>query len=240
MRRVLVTGASRGIGLAIATALARQGAEVIGLARDPSPLDELHLDGVRTLAYDLRGDLSTLPHLVGEPLDAVFASHGIAGSGTLVSSKSDAVRSVLEVNAATVPRLYLAARTALVRSKGAFVVIASQAGLRGEPNLSAYCASKFAVVGWITAYANQARVDGIRLRALCPGMVSTQLLTDAFDRIALETNQGREDLLTSRTAAFPAHRIAAPEEIAAAALFLAECGPTGPVVLNQAGGETLW
>jgi NAD(P)-dependent dehydrogenase (short-subunit alcohol dehydrogenase family) len=128
----------------------------------------------------------------------------------------------------------------LARAAGAHVVVASQAGLVGEPNNGVYCAAKFGLVGWVRAMAAETPRTGVRVRALCPGCTDTPLLQAAFAGMARDAGVTYEEMAARRAAAIPVGRLGRPEDQAAAALLLAELGGIGPTVAAVTGGEVLW
>ena len=119
------------------------------------------------------------------------------------------------------------------------MAIASQAGLQAEANNAAYCAAKFAIVGWVRALAPALATEGVALRALCPGCTKSPLLYGAQARFAAAHGIPLERFLEQRIAGIPVGRFAEVEETAAAALYLADKGER-PVILAATGGEVLF
>ncbi|GAA0730733.1 hypothetical protein GCM10010199_46440 [Dactylosporangium roseum] len=235
----MVTGAAGAIGRAIVSALSSRGYSVLGVGRH-APADP----AMREIDF-IESDLSTpagLSHLVtalkGERLDAVVAAHGVDGSGPLAELTSARVDQILRVNAASVVRLYESLRPSLTH-KASYVVVASQAGLVAEPANVAYCAAKFAVVGWVTAMAAMSGPGGVTFHALCAGCTESPLLFAANARMADAQNIDRDDFLAGRRDRIPLRRFAAPAETAEAAAYLCQPGVPRPVVLTVSGGEVL-
>ncbi|MGL6278054.1 MAG: SDR family oxidoreductase [Gaiella sp.] len=172
----VVTGASRGIGAAVARALHERGASV-GLASRSG--DDLGLVRSVALPTDVR-DRAQVQALVDATverfggLDIVVANAGVGAYGPLVELRPDHldemidtnVKGVLYVAAAAVPHL-------IARGGGDVVSVASEAGRRGLPNEAVYCASKFAQVGFTRALDHELRPHGIRCTNVCPGGVAT-------------------------------------------------------------------
>lgn len=236
---VLVTGAGGTIGGAIVRRLVEDGHRV--LAHDLRPPEApAGADGAVTpLAGDLtsRGARDAIARRVAEDrLDGVVAAHGIDGAAPLADLAPDLVRRVLTVNAATVIELHRVTRSALRAAGGVFVAVSSQAGLRGEADNAAYCAAKFAVLGW--ARALQAADPQDRVRVLCPGCTASPLLFDAHRRFAQARGADPGAVLDARRRGIPLQRFAEPEETAAAAVFLLDPAPR-PSVLAYTGGEVL-
>jgi 3-oxoacyl-[acyl-carrier protein] reductase len=172
----VVTGASRGIGAAVARALHERGASV-GLASRSGA--GLGLERVVARPTDVR-DRSQVQALVDATveafggLDIVVANAGVGAYGPLTELRPDHldemvdtnVKGVLYVAAAAVPHL-------IERGGGDFVSVASEAGRRGLPFEAVYCASKFAQVGFTRALDHELRPHGIRCSNVCPGGVAT-------------------------------------------------------------------
>jgi len=233
-----VTGAGGGIGGATVAALLARGAEVVAQDLRPVASD----GGAALVTSDLttpEGIEAVRQAVGGRPLDVVVAAHGVEGSGALATIAPERARRILHIDFLTVVRLFAAVRPNLERARGAFVVVASQAGLQGEANNGAYCAAKFALVGWARALAGDTAGSGIRVRALCPGCTDTELLRDALDGMARDEGVTLAEMTARRTAGIPVGRLAEPREIAATALFLAELGTAAPAVGPVTGGEVL-
>jgi len=185
-RVAIVTGASRGIGAAIARMLADQGVK-LGLASRSG--DDLGISGAVARATDVR-DRAQVAALVEETvsrhggLDIVVANAGVGAYGAFVDLDPALSDEMMDVNAngviitaaATVPHL-------IARGGGDFVSVASEAGRRGLPFEAVYCASKFAQVGFTRALDHELRPQGVRCTSVCPGGVATDF--------AMEEGRGR-------------------------------------------------
>jgi NAD(P)-dependent dehydrogenase (short-subunit alcohol dehydrogenase family) len=235
--KALVTGASGGIGSAVAVAFEKRGHGVLRQdLRAPSDSSDDFVVG--NLAED--GVLAELTRRVeAEQVDCVVAAHGVAGAVDLRSIPEEQTRFVMTANTTSVLKLYDAVAPVLRARSGAFVMVASQAGLVGEANNGVYCASKFALVGWAR---EQARADAgapPRLRVLCPGATETPLLVEAFEGMAASAGTTYEDILGSREAAIPAGRLGRPADLGAAAVWLAGLTTRSCIVAAVTGGEVL-
>jgi NAD(P)-dependent dehydrogenase (short-subunit alcohol dehydrogenase family) len=236
---VVVTGAAGGIGAAVVRQVLARGERVI--AQDLTPAAT---GGVTWVAGDLlepETGAALVAAMRADPPAALVAAHGMDGSGALCDLSDDFVRRVVAVNAVTVARLYdVFARLEEPRPR-AFVAVASQAGLVGEAGNAAYCASKFAVVGWLRALAPRAAAQhGIHLRALCPGCTDTPLLRSALERFASAAGTSVEAFTAARKQGIAIGRFADVRETAAAALYLADHAAGAPVTLAVTGGEVLY
>jgi 3-oxoacyl-[acyl-carrier protein] reductase len=182
----VVTGASRGIGAAVARQLAAHGA-LLGLASRAG--DDLGIEGAVARPTDVR-DRAQLAALADESvarhggLDIVVANAGVGAYGPFTELDVELADEMMDVNAkgvintaaASVPHL-------LARGAGDFVSVASEAGRRGLPFEAVYCASKFAQVGFTRALDHELRPQGIRCTNVCPGGVATDF--------AMEEGRGR-------------------------------------------------
>jgi 3-oxoacyl-[acyl-carrier protein] reductase len=184
----VVTGASRGIGRAIARLFARNGAAVAGCARGThagSFLDDLTLDE-RKRCQHMRCDVRVAGNVdrfraevqatLGAP-DIVVNNAGIVARASLVDLSVETWNDVLAANLTgtfLVTRAFLPAMKA--RGRGRIINLASISGRTGTPMLSAYCAAKHGVVGLTRALAEEVRADGIVVNAICPGSVDTEML----------------------------------------------------------------
>jgi len=125
------------------------------------------------------------------------------------------------------------------RNFGRIVAVASTAGLKGYPYVSAYCAAKHAVVGLVRALALETATTGVTVNAVCPGFTDTDLVTESLDRIVAKTGRSREEALAELVKHNPQNRLIAPQEVADAVLWL--CGDGARSVTGQAiavaGGE---
>ncbi len=193
-KKALVTGAGRGIGRATALLLAREGAHVIAAARSRAELDET----VRLIAAnggsaeaavcDLADEKAVIAlfahiHQAHGALDVLVNCAGTFSGAYIEDVSMEEFHRVMQVNAAAV---FLCCREAfglMKRSGGSIVNVSSLSGVQGAkkfPGFSAYCASKFAVVGITEVLAEEGRELGIRANVVAPGAVDTVMLSSAF------------------------------------------------------------
>jgi NAD(P)-dependent dehydrogenase (short-subunit alcohol dehydrogenase family) len=239
----LVTGAAGGIGTEIVRQLLARGDDVLAQDLDAAKLEPEQHPRLSTTAGDLLDPAyqQELRALVDEAeVDMVIASHGIDGSGPLEKLSDDYVHRVMDVNALAVTALLGLTLPALRATHGTFAVIASQAGLVAEPETTAYCASKFAVVGWVRSIAPLLATEGVQVRALCPGCTETPLLIAGQERVAAARGMATDEFLQELKDSIPVKRFASVAETAAAAIYLAAPGRKRPLVLAATGGEVLW
>jgi NADP-dependent 3-hydroxy acid dehydrogenase YdfG len=172
----LVTGASRGVGAAVANALAREGVSLGLVSRSG---DDLGIDGAVAGPADVRRP-ADVERVVNETverfgrLDIVVANAGVGAYGAFVDLDPEIVEEIIDVNVKGTLYTVRAALPHLLESgEGDVVTLASVAGLRGLPLESVYCASKFAQVGFTRALDHELRPHGIRCTNVCPGGVAT-------------------------------------------------------------------
>jgi NAD(P)-dependent dehydrogenase (short-subunit alcohol dehydrogenase family) len=172
----LVTGASRGIGAAVAKALDGRGVR-LGLASRSG--DDLGIDGAVAHPCDVRrpDDLERLASETAERfggIDILVANAGVGAYGPFLDLPPDQLEEMIDVNVKGTLYAVRAALPHLLRSDEADIVtLASEAGRRGLPFEAVYCASKFAQVGFTRALDHELREHGVRCSNVCPGGVAT-------------------------------------------------------------------
>jgi 3-oxoacyl-[acyl-carrier protein] reductase len=172
----LVTGASRGIGAAVAKALDAQGVK-LGLASRSG--DDLGIEGAVARPCDVRkpDDLEALAAETAERhggIDILVANAGVGAYGPFLDLPADHLEEMIDVNVKGTLYAARAALPYLIESDGAdMITLASEAGRRGLPFEAVYCASKFAQVGFTRALDHELREHGVRCSNVCPGGVAT-------------------------------------------------------------------
>lgn len=176
-RVALITGASRGIGAAVARTLADAGCRV-GLASRSG--DDLGIEGAVARPTDVRdpASLEAIAAATAERhggIDILVINAGVGAYGPFLDLDPEAIDEMIDINVRGAIYSARAALPYLLRSDAAdLVTIASEAGRRGLPNEAVYCASKFAQVGLTSALDHELRERGVRATNVCPGGVATE------------------------------------------------------------------
>jgi NAD(P)-dependent dehydrogenase (short-subunit alcohol dehydrogenase family) len=165
---------------------------------------------------------------------------GAAESAPFVKSDAALFQRMMAVNFDSVVTASRAVLPGMIdRGFGRLVSVASLAGVKGYPYVTAYTAAKHAVVGFTRALALEVARKGITVNAVCPGYVDTDLMTANIDRVMARTGRSPAEALAEFTRANPQGRLIAPEEVADTVLWL--CGDAAGAVNGQAiavsGGE---
>ena len=231
--RAAVLGAGGALGSACVRAFAAAGASVVAL--------DLREEAARAAVRDLEGrhdavvvdvtDAAALKALAGDlgALDSIIYSAGIVFDDEIVDMEWAQYRRLMAVNLDGAFFTGAAFGRAMIdaRREGAFVFISSTAGLRGEPSASAYCASKFGLIGMVESFAAEVNRHGIRVNAVCPGNVDSPLLRGVAAELGRRQGRDPSDVFGEFARAGAAHRLVRPEEVAELCVFLASPAAAG-------------
>lgn len=226
-KSVVVTGASRGIGLAIATAFIGSGAYVTLIAEDEAVLAAAHTLGGLGLVADIT-DNAAITAALGEVrrVDVLVNNAGLERLTPLddASAETEATfRRILEIN---VTGTFLSTRAALAHMReGARVInTASVWGRVAEPLFGAYVASKHAVIGLTKCWAKELGPRGITVNAVCPGWVETESSMRSLSRLAERADRDEAGLLAEIVGTQALPGLMQPADIVGPYLFLASDG----------------
>ncbi|MFO1270454.1 MAG: SDR family NAD(P)-dependent oxidoreductase [Rubrivivax sp.] len=247
-RHALVTGASRGIGAAIARTLAQEGATLTLLGRSAAPLQALAEElgpqhGVATA--DIGDAAQVLAAFVGAreargPVLILVNNAGQAESAPFARTTPDLWQRMLAVNlTGTFTCTQAALPDMLAARRGRIVNVASTAAQRGYAYVSAYVAAKHGVLGLTRALALEMATKGITVNAVCPGYTETEILRESIANVVAKTGRSEAEARAEFAKGNPQGRIVQPEEVADAVRWL--CGDGASAITGQAisvsGGE---
>ncbi len=252
-RAALVTGAGRGIGAACARELAAQGVKVAVAARTRAQVEviaaEIEREGGAAAAFvmdvtdegSVREAMRAVVGRIGL-IDILVNNAGTAFSAPLAKTSLEDWNRMIAVNATGA---FLCTKEVLpdmmARRWGRIVNIASVAARSGDRYISAYAASKHALLGLTRCVAAEGAAHGVTANAVCPGYVDTDMTQETLRRIVEKTGRSREEALASVLAHSPQGRLVTSEEVAGVVCAL--CADSAGAINGQAividGGELL-
>ena len=224
MNVALVTGASSGIGAAIAVEFADAGWSVMAAGRDEGRLEEVAdvSDNISTWAGELV-ESEDCDELIADTIDefgnidCLVNSAGLLRRGNAEETSDDDWRDTMAINLDVPFFLSRAVMPHLQRAEGSIINIASYWGLHSGPRATAYCASKGGLVLLTRAMAFDYASDGVRVNAICPGGVDTPMLAAGAE----EDDEDVDEFMEKIAKFSPNGRIAEPGDVAALVMFLA-------------------
>jgi meso-butanediol dehydrogenase/(S,S)-butanediol dehydrogenase/diacetyl reductase len=259
----VVTGGARGIGRGIAMALAREGArvavadlytpgqttagyalsteqevaktvhelQILGVQAIGVPVDVTRADQIQTMVQTVTRDLG--------PIDILCNNAGIVDVALVVDTTEAQWDAMMDVN---VKGIFLCCKAVvpgmIERRRGRIINTASIAGKRGAARLSAYCASKFAVIGFTQSLAHEVARHDITVNAVCPGWLGTAMWMDVLigpimERLGKDAQAAFQEHAAANV---PLGRPQSPEDVGQAVAYLAKADNVTGVALNVAGG----
>ncbi len=242
-RHALVTGGATGIGLAISKSLQAAGARVTIASRNIERVNAVasELDGVTGVQLDVTDadDISAVFEQVG-PVDILVNNAGIALAAPFEKTSLEQWSNIMAVNLTGV---FLCTQAVLAsmreRNEGRIINVASTAGLKGAPYISAYAASKHGLIGMTQSLALEIATTGITANCVCPGFTDTQMVDDAVTNITSKTGRSGDEALAKLVQYNPQKRLITPEEVADTVLWL--CQDSSRSITGQSivigGGE---
>jgi NAD(P)-dependent dehydrogenase (short-subunit alcohol dehydrogenase family) len=230
-RVALVTGASRGIGEAIARRFSAEGARVVLAARDEAACERIAVEISQaggeaisvgcdvTLPVSVSGAIASVAARWGR-IDILVNNAGVGGPTPLDDPDDSRWNVILATNLTAVFRVTREAAPFIPKG-GRIINLSSVLGRFAVPGFAAYCASKHGVIGLTRALALELAPRRITVNALCPGWVETDMARDGFGRIGLAKGGGEETGREVAAKGTPLGRVLDPEEVAGLAVYLA-------------------
>jgi NAD(P)-dependent dehydrogenase (short-subunit alcohol dehydrogenase family) len=235
----IITGASRGIGRAIAEAYAAEGATLCLMATDTARLDEvkdslgLPADQVMTVGVNVT-DREACFRAVDAVLarfgrvDVLVNNAGVYRSKSFLEYSAQDFQDMLDVNLFGVVHFMQACLPGMQERKhGRIINMASTAGKWGSRNQSAYNVSKHAVVGITRCVALEASPYAVTVNAICPGFIQTDMVEALKTQVAQTTGVSPEDMVKAALTRVPLGRVLNPSEIAGLAVYLGSAESSG-------------
>lgn len=237
-KHALITGGGTGIGLAIARALAEAGAQVTITGRRQSVLDEVSGNGLTGMAMDVRDEADVISKIESAvaargPIQICVANAGIAEGKAVHKTTLEFWRNMMATN---LDGAFLTMRESLKSMRqtdwGRVISIASIAGVKGLPGAACYSASKHGLIGLTRTLSEDYLGQPYTFNAICPAYVDTPIITRNTDSIAKRAGISEDQARNVMVDMNRHKRLIAPEEIAAAAMWLV--GPGSESVNGQA------
>ena len=237
-KRIFISAAAQGIGRASALACANEGAHVIATDINDDALKALsteHKD-IETHRLDVRDGKAVASFAAGQaPLDGLFNCAGFVHNGTIMDCSDEDWDFSFDLNVKSMYRTTKAFLPGMLeRGWGRVINVASIAGRTGAAYVSAYAASKHAVVGFTRAMAAEVAARGVTFNAVCPGYVDTPMTERSIEnvsaKIGLDAAEARRRILATN----PQNRLIEADEVAWAIVWL--CDPRARGVNGQAIG----
>lgn len=247
---VLITGASRGLGKHMALAFARAGAKLVIAARSQKEIQEVS-EEIKKTGQEVMTSCTDISNYsaVEEMMQRIKERYGrldvlVNNAGVIIAKPlfSLSERDLDDVFSVNIKGVFFTTKFAsdimIERRKGKIINISSLAGKIGYALLSAYCASKFAVIGLTQSAASELAAYNIQVNAVCPGHMETAFSEEVFEDMSRYSALSPDEIKSSFIARAPAGRSASLDEVCAAVMFLAseEAGYITGESITLAGG----
>lgn len=246
-RHIVVTGGGTGVGATIAETMAHAGAKVTVMGRTEAPLQQVakqhkFIGWITCDVTDPERVAAAFRQARGlnGPVSVVVANAGAAESVPFARMTPAQMQAMLSVNLVGVANVWQAALPDMKAGGwGRMIAVASTAGLKGYPYVSAYCAAKHGVIGLTRALSLELASTGVTVNAICPGFIETPMLDRSIANIVEKTGMSQDKARASLTAGNPQKRFIQTDEVAGSALWL--CSDAARSVnghtLTLSGGE---
>ena len=231
----LITGGGRGIGEAIARRFAAEGARLFITSRTPKDLERVALEtGANFDICDVTqpNHIGALIRKIG-PVDVLVNNAGVAESAPFTRTDLETWRRVMDTNVTSAFLFCKAIVPGMITRKyGRIINISSIAGKKGGPYITAYAASKHALLGFSTSLAMELKEKGIMVNAICPGYVDTSMTRSNAARVAKATGLTSKDVVERFLGSVGQPKLLHPGHVAEVALALgrADCTHTGAAI----------
>lgn len=231
MSKVLVTGGTKGIGLAVVQHLRATGHEVFACARDERA--DIRCD------VTLREDVDRMCSSLGT-IDVLVNNVGGAVSAPFLKMDEAVWDDQIRLNLKSIYYCIQAFLPGMLAQKnGRIINVASTAGKIGYPYISAYAAAKHAVVGLTRSLAKEVAERGVTVNAVCPSFVDTPMLRDSVSKASARTGKTVDELLDVFRNQNPQKRFVTSEDVAIAVKFLIDTSSVNGQAITLCGGETV-
>ena len=228
----IVTGASRGLGRAISLALAQEGADLVLADKDSTDQTAELVQDIGRKALPIRLDIRNMTdvdNMISRTLkqfgkvDILVNNAGVFIAANVVDMTEQEWDLVVDVNAKGCFLCCKAVAKEMIKQNipGKIVNISSNAGLVGYAGYSAYCVSKFGIIGLTQSLAKELAPHNIHVNAICPGDIETDMLIDEIKKVAKTKSAPEEAVKKEKTQSIPMGRFAKPYEVARLVVFLA-------------------
>ncbi|MGV3635397.1 MAG: SDR family NAD(P)-dependent oxidoreductase [Pseudorhodoplanes sp.] len=246
-RHALVTGGGRGIGRAVAAALSASGGSLSVLGRQKAGLDDAVSagDAAGLIVADVtdptavEGGIKAAEAARG-PFDILVANAGGVSTAPFAKTDPSQFQKLFDLNVMGIVHATRGMLPGMVARKfGRIVAVASTAGLKGYPYVTAYCTTKHAVVGLVRSLAVETAKTGVTVNAICPGYTDTDLVRESVASVTAKTGKTSDEVVAQYVKDVPMARLIKPEEVAAAVLYLCsdDAGAVTGTAMTIAGGE---
>lgn len=247
-KNVVIVGAGSGIGAATAVLFSQMGAKCLLVGPDHEALEavakstgSLAFTGDASRREDMKAAQALL-HAQHGRADVLVNCAGGGGNATLLELTDEEWLRSLAINLETARVSSKTFLPDLIENRGNIVLVSSLAGLRAVPGATGYVTAKHAVLGLMRAMACDYGPAGVRVNAICPGFVRTDMANSVMDGAAREAGIDRDEAYRRATASYPLRRPGQPEEIARIVAFLASDWAsfiTGEFVVADGGSSAV-